>query len=91
MSFKYAQLGADNAVISVSYLAEEVQRDDMILLEESDDVQPLDVYNGDGSWTRPDPIVEPEPGIPTSERIAHLEFAIVALMDTIATLQQGGE
>lgn len=87
--YRYAQVNRQTGVcISVSYLAGEVESDDMIPLSPSDDVRPRDIWDGE-EWIRPEPSPEPEP---EPDRIDQLEeesaMLALELVDTQIRLDQ---
>ena len=79
-------------VVAVSYLAGEVQADNMLPLADDIDVQPGDIRNPDGSWFRPPPPPPPEPGPSLQDKVALLEtenaFMAFELVQTQARLDQ---
>ena len=74
---KYAQINIESGVcIGVSLLAGEVEANYMLPLAPEDDVQPGDIWDGEG-WTRPEP---PEPELEQPDRTElEVESALLAL------------
>ncbi|MBD2846446.1 hypothetical protein IDH44_14690 [Paenibacillus sp. IB182496] len=85
--YTYAQLDEAHVVVAVSRLSGEVTAAHMVLLAEGDDVQPRDIRNPDGTWTRPEPpVVPPIPS--TAERLEQLEQENLSLMEAMAELYE---
>jgi len=74
---RYAQITPTGMCISVLQLAEEVEDANLILLEEDEEVNIRDIWDGE-KWTPAAPLPEPEP---QPDRIEQLEAenALIAL------------
>ncbi|WP_309119216.1 hypothetical protein [Paenibacillus sp.] len=92
-SYKYAQINPETGIVfGVSYLSGEVIADHTILLEDEEDVQPGDIRNPDGTWTRPEPAPLPPSEVQQlraelAEAKAQLAVAAAAAAETSATQQ----
>ena len=101
---RYAQINSAGMCVSILQLAEEVEDANLILLEEDEEVNIRDIWDGE-KWTPAAPLPEPEP---QPDRIEQLEAenALIALelaetqmrldqseqahADLLLTLVQGG-
>lgn len=83
--FKYAQLDEEGRCISLSYLSGEVESDYMKPLEDTDDVQPGDMFDGT-TWTRPEPVPYVPPKTPEQLEIEGLKSQIAVMQDAILAL-----
>lgn len=72
--FKYAQLNVGNVVEAISYLKDEVDANDMILINELE-VKLGSTYNRTtGEFTPPEPQPEPEPTPTIEQRLEVIEM-----------------
>lgn len=89
---KYAQIDlSTGVVVSVSYLAGEVDLPHMLPLTDEDDVQPGDIRNADGTWTRPEPVpIVPGPSEIDllGQQLVERELAELELQNTQTLLGQ---
>ncbi|MEF2247755.1 hypothetical protein [Paenibacillus sp. IITD108] len=85
--YKYAQIDDAGRCVAVSDLSGVVDIPHMIALSIEDDVQPGDIF-GNGVWTRPDPLPQPDPEPSAQERIDQLESQNLMLMEAVADLYE---
>ncbi|PZD96408.1 hypothetical protein DNH61_07820 [Paenibacillus sambharensis] len=83
--FKYAVINEDGICTAVSYLAEEVQQENMILLHDNDDVSLWDIYS-DGGWAPGKPPLTS--GDSLQDKMGQLEADNKAMMLALADIYE---